>query len=241
MTEYEILNTYRLIDEYHKKHLATKGVSMPKLRNKDGTYTKDALVLVRLAKSYPNTEVISKEQITNFIQKYYPQTNDVQQARHLSMQKGWNILSGQRGDKDIENEKIPAGSYKLISLETPYSAFAQERREGFSGDFDEVKRMYGYHCATCGSKETNEHLFRKGVIVKLQKGHMNPSAPLVEGNIIPQCQVCNRGDRNRWIYDKTGRVIEIAETNDGIRVVKTFLKNSSSQVKGEILSFLKTL
>jgi hypothetical protein len=101
--------------------------------------------------------------------------------------------------------------------------------------------MYNYHCATCGSEEAKEHLFRKGVLVSLQKGHMNPNAPLIEGNIIPQCQICNRCDRNRWIYDKTGRVIEIAQTNDGIRVVKTFLNKSSSQVKSEILVFLKSL
>ena len=25
-----------------------------------------------------------------------------------------------------------------------------------------------------------------------------------------KCQECNRGDRNRWVYDKKGRVIRIA-------------------------------
>ncbi|MDP2939480.1 MAG: hypothetical protein Q8O13_05340 [Candidatus Omnitrophota bacterium] len=39
---------------------------------------------------------------------------------------------------------------------------------------------------------------------------MDPNKPLVAGNIIPQCQKCNRDDRNRWIYDDKGRVIKLA-------------------------------
>lgn len=237
----KIEETYKMVSDYHQKFLANKGVSLPKLKNADGTFTKDALVLTFLAKGYPNTAVVSKQELTNFIRAYYLDTTDVQQARHLSMQKGWNILSGQRGDKNAKNQQIPAGSYKLISLETPYDAFALERRAGFSGDFEKLKEKYGFRCATCGSREGSDHLFRKGVIVELQKSHMNPKLPLQAGNIIPQCQVCNRGDRNRWIYDKTGRVIEIAETQDGVRVVKTFLKNASRKIKVEFLRFLKIL
>ncbi len=42
---------------------------------------------------------------------------------------------------------------------------------------------------------------------------MNPRKPLVADNIIPQCQKCNRGDRNRWVYDEKGRVIKVADSN----------------------------
>ena len=108
-------------------------------------------------------------------------------------------------------------------------------------DFSEIKKQYGYKCASCGSKEGEEHFFRKGVKVKLQKGHMNPSKPLVSGNIIPQCQICNRGDRNRWIYDKTGRVVEIADTPDGFRVVEGFIKNASDTIKDKLYKLLKKL
>jgi len=45
------------------------------------------------------------------------------------------------------------------------------------------------------------------------KSHMDPNKPLVPGNIIPQCQKCNRGDRNRWVYDDKGRVIKVANPN----------------------------
>jgi hypothetical protein len=46
---------------------------------------------------------------------------------------------------------------------------------------------------------------------------MDPNKPLIAGNIIPQCQKCNRGDRNRWVYDEKGRVIKLANP----QVIKT--------------------
>lgn len=235
MIDQEIIQIWNTIVDYHKKFLTDKHVKLPTLKDANG-YTKNALVLIRLAKGYPNTDIVSKEELTDFIKQFYPKTNDVQQARHLSMQSGWNILSGTRGDN---KEKIPSGSYKLVDLENSYSAFAQERRVGFdSDDFDAIKKKYAYKCASCGSKEGEEHFFRKGVRVKLQKGHMNPSKPLIAGNIIPQCQICNRGDRNRWIYDKTGRVIEIADTADGFRVVARFIKNTSNAIRSKLLKLL---
>ena len=111
------------------------------------------------------------------------------------MQDGWYILSGTRGDS-----QIPKGSYKLITLEKPYLGYCEGRHEGYKGDFEEIKKQYGYRCATCGAKEGEEHYFRKGTKVQLQEGHMNPCKPLAEGNIIPQCQICNRPDRNRKSY-----------------------------------------
>ncbi|MDR1678764.1 MAG: hypothetical protein LBR81_03200 [Prevotellaceae bacterium] len=239
MTDETLEETYKLIEKYHNKYLKEKGVRLPKLKDNNGRYTKDALVLVKLAENYPNTKIISKQELTSFVRKYYPDVSDVQQARHLGMQRGWNIVSGTRGDN---GEKVPSGSYKLIDLENSYPAFAPKRRVGFdTDDFEQIKKEYGYKCVSCGTKEGEEHFFRKGVIVKLQKGHMNPSKPLVAGNIIPQCQICNRADRNRWIYDKTGRVIEVAETSDGVRIVKAFLQKASNKVKWEIFLFLKNL
>ncbi len=68
---------------------------------------------------------------------------------------------------------------------------------------------------------------------------MNPALKLEEGNIIPQCQICNRADKNRWIYDKTGRVIEIAYTEDGFRIVSKFIEKSSYKTKLKLLELLK--
>lgn len=70
---------------------------------------------------------------------------------------------------------------------------------------------------------------------------MNPALALEFGNIIPQCQVCNRPDRDRWIYDKTGRVIAVADSDDGKRVVEKYLKKVSQSTKEYFFEFLKKL
>lgn len=153
------------------------------------------------------------------------------------MQEGWNIVSGTRGD----GNNIPSGSYKLITLKSTHPSFVPNRRAGFTGDWDTIKVRYNYCCASCGSKEGCEHLFRSGVIVRLEKGHMNPNLPLEEGNIIPQCQICNQADRNRWVYDKTGRVIEVADTSDGYGVVKSFVQRASKSTLQKLYKFIKSI
>ncbi|MCR5650899.1 MAG: hypothetical protein K6F86_06945 [Lachnospiraceae bacterium] len=206
----KIEEIYDLINKYHSNYLKPLGVKLPNLKNNKGLYTKDALALIYLAQGYPNTGIVSKSELTNFIKLYYPDTNDVQQARHLAAQKGWFILSGTRNDNSSAG--IPAGSYKLISLEKAYDGFNAERRvEDFTGDFwEDLKKRYDYRCACCGSEEGKPHRYWKNIIVTLQKGHKNPAKPLTEDNTIPQCESCNRPDRNYWIYDDKGRVIRIA-------------------------------
>lgn len=67
---------------------------------------------------------------------------------------------------------------------------------------------------------------------------MNPKKDLIVGNIILQCQMCNRPDRNRWVYDKTGRVIAVADTEDGIRIILEFIKKASKATKKAIFDKL---
>ena len=59
---------------------------------------------------------------------------------------------------------------------------------------------------------------------------MDPNKPLVAGNIIPQCQKCNRGDRNRWVYDENGRVIKLADAS--------FVRNFDKEVREKIYRIL---
>ncbi|OGY63624.1 MAG: hypothetical protein A3I89_00225 [Candidatus Harrisonbacteria bacterium RIFCSPLOWO2_02_FULL_41_11] len=59
---------------------------------------------------------------------------------------------------------------------------------------------------------------------------MDPNKELIAGNIIPQCQKCNRGDRNRWVYDERGRVIKLAKPN--------FVKNFDKEVRYKIYQIL---
>ena len=209
MNKKEISATYKIIKEHHDKYLKVKGVELPNLKKGD-KFIKDALVLVYLAKNYPNTNIVTKSDLTQFIRRYYKDTTDVQQARHLAAQKGWYILSGTRKDNNSLNLK--SGEYKLVSLTECYPDFTKERREYKEDEdfFESLKRQYGYCCATCGSEEGKPHKHWKNTKTVLQKGHMNPLKPLEEGNIIPQCEKCNRADRNYWIYDKKGRVIAIA-------------------------------
>lgn len=98
MTENEIFDTYETITQHYERYLKQFGVKPVRLKEKGGSYTKDGLVLVRLARGYPDTETLSKQELTNFVRIFYPDVSDVQQARHLSKQKGYNIASGTRGD-----------------------------------------------------------------------------------------------------------------------------------------------
>ncbi|MDO7253132.1 hypothetical protein [Helicobacter cappadocius] len=132
----ELEAIFKMIEEYHKEYLADKKIVLPKLKNKDGSYTKDALILIALAEGYPNTKPMSKTDLTNIIREFYPDVNDMQQARHLGAQKGWYIVSGTRG----EIIKIPKGFYYLQSLEIPHPSFVEHRKTGIISDDFEVKK-----------------------------------------------------------------------------------------------------
>ncbi len=230
MTEEEIKNTYDLIKDYHKKFLENLGVSLPNLK-KNGKYVRDALALVYLAQGYPNTRPVSKSELTIFMRRFYPNTTDAQQARHLGNRRGWNVLSGTRHDNS--SVELDDGYYQLKTLEKPYKKFNPERRKEFiDGDeWESLKKDYGYRCACCGSKEGEPHRYWENTITKLQKGHMDPRKPLKPGNIIPQCEKCNRPDRNYWVYDQYGRVINIASA--------TIIDKCSDELKEEIFEKLK--
>ncbi|MEK7082164.1 MAG: hypothetical protein AAB915_00600 [Patescibacteria group bacterium] len=109
-----IVSIYKIIEDFHKKYLLQYGVKIPKLHDARGKFTKDALVLSYLARDYPNTHKVSKEELTKFVRSYYPNTNDVQQARHLGAQAGWWIVAGGR-DNIVLN--IKRGFYQLYTLE----------------------------------------------------------------------------------------------------------------------------
>ena len=42
---------------------------------------------------------------------------------------------------------------------------------------------------------------------KLEKGHMNPKLPLTLGNTIPHCSECNSQYKDKFIFNKLGRII----------------------------------
>lgn len=226
LSDNEIREIYGMICKYHDKYLKQYGVKFPKLTDKEGNYTKDALVLVYLAQGYPKTKSVSKGELTQFIRQFYPDVVDVQQARHLGAQKGWFIVSGTRGNKHVTLEY---GEYQLMTLEKPYPAFKGHRIEE-TGEWENLKKQYGYRCVTCGSEEGKPNIHWPNTITRLQKAHKDPNQPLVAGNIIPQCEKCNRADRNNWVYDERGRVIKIANPN--------VIKRSDKEVRWKVYKIL---
>ena len=228
MKKSDIKKIYDIVKGYHTKHLAQHGVKLPELM-KGESFTKAALVLVYLAQDYPNTKVVTKEELTKFL-KRYGGSIDVQQARHLAAQNGFYILSGKRGDID---EQLKNGEYKLKTLESPYPRFSPKKRDTdlTEDEWTELKKAYGNRCACCGSEEGKPHLYWPATITEIQKGHMNPLKPLSKGNVIPQCSKCNQPDLNYWVYDDKGRVIKIANPD--------VVKKSSIEVQKQIYEILK--
>lgn len=226
MKREDIKKTYNLIKNYHDKFLKQYGVKLPKLFS-GRKFTKDALVLTYLTQGYPRTKKVSKTELTKFIRRFYSDVNDVQQARHLGAQKGWWIIAGGR-DNIVVN--IKKGFYQLYTLERPYPDFKKGHRITKPTDWEKLKAQYGYRCVTCGSKEGEPHFHWSGTKTKLQRSHMDPNKSLEAGNIIPQCQKCNRADRNRWVYDEKGRVIKLANAS--------FVKNFDKEVRWKIYRIL---
>ena len=223
----EIIRQYNLIKEYHSKYLKKYGVILPKLYDKNKKFTKNALVLVYLSIDYPKTRKVSKTEITQFIRDFYPNVNDVQQPRHLGAQDGWWIIAGGRDNIVID---IQRGYYHLYTLERPYPSFKKAHRVSNTSNWKEIKAHYSYRCATCGSREGEPHFHWSGTKTKLEKSHKDPNKPLIAGNIIPQCQKCNRADRDRWVYDDKGRVIKLAKPS--------FVKNFDKDVRYKIYKIL---
>ena len=226
MTQKMIHKIYNNIEQYYRKHLKKYGVQLPKLKNSKGSYTKEALTLIYLSKNYPNTKKTTKQELTQFIRTYYPNTNDVQQARHLGAQKGWWILAGGR---DNIVRSLKRGEYQLHTLKQAYPGFTKSRRQIKSFDWDDIKKSYSYRCATCGSKDGKPHLHWPQTKTKLQQAHKNSEQPLNKKNIIPQCQKCNRADRNRWVYDDKGRVVKLANA-DVLKSCSEFVQKKAYRI-----------
>ena len=129
----------------------------------------------------------------------------------------------------MDFHRFLVAEYQLVSLEKPYPAFNEHRIEQ-TEDWEEIKSQYGYRCATCGSKEGEHHFHWPNTITKLQKAHMDPTKPLIEGNIIPQCEKCNRADRNNWAYDERGRVVKL--------VNPIVIKKSDKEVRFKVYKIL---
>lgn len=147
--------------------------------------------------------------------------------------KGWYILN--KGDKlPDEDETMPSGYHMLVTTEAPKPTFLFRalKRSGrlAAGNFGELKAVYDFRCATCGSQEGKPHFIEPDKRTALQQGHMDPFAPLSLKNTIPQCQICNQVYQDRYVFDEKGRVTAVANI-EPVRAAKP-------QVQDQIRNFL---
>lgn len=228
--ETNLIKYYTELSRYHDKYLKEYGVKFPRLKNNEN-YTKDALVLIYLYVNFQKP--VSKDELTDFLSLYGDRPNDVQQARHLGQQKGWYIITGTRHDSQCGEFNVKPGQYSLISIKEPYPNFSYLKRNDNlrKEDWDEIKKRFNYKCATCGSIEGESNFHYPNIKTELQKGHKDPNKELTWDNIIPQCEQCNRQDRNNFVYNDKGRVIKIANPE--------FVLRSDKKIKNEMLKLLK--
>lgn len=224
-----ITKSYKEIEISWQNYLKEYDVKLPLLTVREN-YSINALVLVYL---YINLgKIVSKQELTNFLNSMGYVCNDVQQARHLAQQYGWYILSGTRGDLECKKYNIKPGEYLLKTITEPYPSYKHMKRtESLNANsWDELKKMYNYRCATCGSKEGEYNFLYPASKTKLQQGHKNPNQPLTLNNTIPQCDFCNRASRNYFVFDNKGRVEQINDPR--------FVLRSSKKVQEEMLTLL---
>jgi enamine deaminase RidA (YjgF/YER057c/UK114 family) len=191
----------------HAEHLALYGVGIPErlVVKSSGLPCKTALQLVVLRQFMGRA--IHKNQVSRFIQRWYPKHGDTQ-VRHLAAQQGWNVLC--KGDRYHGKIRLPDGYHVLVSTQTPKIAW-QQRRGGLLGatDWDDLLERYGHRCATCGAADKQKHPLHDQK-VRLERGHKDPHGDDGLGNTIPQCQFCNRAYRNKVVFDDEGRVTALA-------------------------------
>ena len=229
-TEKFIQKKYDEIKMAWEKNLKERGVKLSSLKNKKGSYTINALVLVYL---YVNLEkTVSKEELTAFLRNMGYDSIDMQQARHLSAQYGWYIISGQRGDIECSKYELSSGEYMLVSIEKPYPPYKNKKRSEHlnRASWQELKSHYNNRCVSCGSVENEKNLLYPNSTTKLQQGHKNPGKPLSMDNIIPQCQFCNGASRDFFVFDNKGKVVKIYNPK--------FVLKSDEKIKIEMLQLL---
>lgn len=214
MSPDEIESWYRKLEAEHKTHLSPYSVKFP-ARN-----SIKALWLIFLRKN--KGALVHKDTISSFVASVNPKAGKDQQVRHLASD-GWYVLN--KGDKyQNKKEVVPSGYHILITTESPKPTFLFKslKRAGriAAKDFAQLKVVYGFRCATCGSQEHKPNFLEPGKTTALQQGHMDPHKPLALSNTIPQCQVCNGVYLDDYVFDAKGRVIAVASKNPVLRASK---------------------
>jgi hypothetical protein len=143
-------------------------------------------------------EVVSKQEITQeWVRLTGIKTNDFQSVRHLGTQDGYNITNNRGG----------ISGYRLNNLGVRDGFIPQRRSvEITTEDWKLIKDQYDNRCATCGDKDGDPQRYDKTTICSLQMGHMDPRKSLTSDNVIPHCSICNAQYKDKFIFNKYGRV-----------------------------------
>lgn len=192
----EVLDLLKKDWESYLKPFGVKRIIQ--LTSKNGEPILNSLVLCILKKN--EGKFLSKKELTTTVSSYTNKIyNDIQQARHLGLQYGWNI---KQTKVDGEN------GYVLINTTEPHPHFKNTRRVDTITDWEGLKQRYDNQCAVCGSIDGKYNLKFTHKLVKLEKGHMDPRKPMSDDNIIPMCDCCNQFYKNFAVFDKLGRIVD---------------------------------
>ena len=187
--------------DFNSSPLSKHQIKLPKAGTQKGT----CLEYLWLNKGKIVTKSDAEEYVFDTMGR---NSKDLQSLRHLGKQDGFNIL---QGGEVFEGQKLKRGQYVFLGFDRPNGFyFSKRRKENFTGDWSDMKKEYDNCCATCGAPEGERHKHTNKIVV-LEKGHMDPRKAMVDGNIIPQCSWCNQTSKDRWVYDRLGRVKAITE------------------------------
>ena len=140
----------------------------------------------------------------NLISKYISfktgsETVDVQ-VRHLAGY-GYNILNRNESSPDNKYGPMKSGYHLLVNLTEKKLSYTHKTRDSLLPGH---QYKDGDQCVVCGAVHGKRHPKNPDLIVSLQNGHMDPDEELIEGNIIPMCQLCNQPTQSQFIYDNKG-------------------------------------
>jgi len=208
------------LQEIHAQYLAKYRVKLPPAIQ----YDEQARSIWLSVLFHYQGQDAHKNLVRAVCQRDYPGLAPDQQVRHLK-RDGWKLHNDGKG-----NHRLDPFQPSLEYLNTEY------RKDGLlaAKSFDDIKRTFGYSCATCGAREVWPDPRYGEDKVRLQRGHRDPAKPANDKlNIIPQCQFCNRAYRGDFVFDEKGRAWAVADIGP--------VQRASTDVKKNLLQFLRGL
>jgi hypothetical protein len=186
------------------KKAKAKASAKNKNTNANASYTVGGLMVVFFASRLG--KVATKTELVEFLRAMGCPSHDPQ-PRHLGMQVGLNfIVQGCFHPK--AKRALKRGEYCLLDLRTAHPNHSTMHRAKATLAWDPMKRLYGFRCACCGSKEGEPHLKNTHLVTTLERGHCDPRKPLTDQNCVPMCKLCNMVYKDKAVFNKRGFVVK---------------------------------